>query len=152
MITVLILLAVALIICLAFMGITTWMYLNLEKDFQKQKLAMQSFITQFDLFCTDLEEQRHKAAAILEDAEEVNRKAELQMSSVTNTANKANDAADFAMKTVQEVRKMLRPDKTAGQRIIYVNGKPAEIRSTASPSASPSPTAITGKEEGEKTE
>jgi hypothetical protein len=36
MVTAMILLAIALIICLAFMGITVWMYLNLERDFYKQ--------------------------------------------------------------------------------------------------------------------
>lgn len=127
MVTALILFAVALIICLAFMGITTWMYFNLERDFQKQKLSMQSFATQFELFCADITEQHQKAKELNEATEDLVSKAAI---SVKN----ANDASDFAMKTIQEMRKMLRTGEI-GQQVIFAGGKPVEIRSAATVTA-----------------
>jgi hypothetical protein len=121
MVTALILLAIALIICLAFMGITTWMYFNLEKDFEKQKEALKGFSTMFELYSADMTNQNEKAKALLEETKKLVKDSDQQY-------KKANEAADFAMQTVQECRKMLRLEKTGGQRILYVNGKPAEIR------------------------
>lgn len=128
MVTALILLAIALIICLAFMGITTWMYFSLERDFEKQKMAMQGFANQFDLYTTDMAMKHDKADALLEEVKAQMRKTESLVKDSDQQCKKANEAADFAMQTVQECRKMLRLEKTGGQRILYVNGKPAEIR------------------------
>lgn len=123
MVTALILLALALVICLAFMGITTWMYLNLEKDFEKQKQMLREFSAEFGHFCDKLELQNEEARALNTLNDELLEKANI-------VHEKAKQAADFAMSTVQEVRKMLRLEKEPGQQIVYVNGKPAEIRST----------------------
>lgn len=124
MVTVLILMACALCICLAFMGITTYMYLNLEKDFEKQKAMLREFSVEFGEFCDKLELQNDEARALNTSTNE------LLVKSNTATA-KADKAAEFAMRTVQEVRKMLRLDKETGQQVVYINGKPAEIRSTS---------------------
>ncbi len=121
MVTALILMAIALIICLAFMGISTWLYFQLEKDFEKQKEALKGFSTMFELYCSDMTSQNEKAKALLEETKILIKDSDQQ-------CKKANEAADFAMQTVQECRKMLRLEKTGGQRILYVNGKPAEIR------------------------
>ena len=128
MVTALILLAIALIICLAFMGISTWLYFQLERDFQKQKMALQRFANQFDLYTTDMAMKHDKADALLEEVKTQMRKTESLVKDSDQQCKKANEAADFAMQTVQECRKMLRLEKTGGQRILYVNGKPAEIR------------------------
>ena len=141
MVTALILMAIALIICLAFMGITTWLYFQLEKDFERQKLALQGFANQFELYCADMANQNEKAKALLEDVkaeakahlEDARAEAKRTVTLVDNGlkySKKATEAAEFAMQTVQEVRKMLRMEKAGGQRVLYVNGKPAEIRST----------------------
>ena len=130
MVTILILMAIALIICLAFMGISTWLYFQLEKDFEKQKEALKGFSTMFELYCSDMTNQNEKAKALLEDVRAETKRAEDLISNSDRYCSEANKAAEFAMQTVQEVRKMLRLEKTGGQRILYVNGKPAEIRST----------------------
>ena len=124
MVTGIILLAIALIICLAFMGITVWMYLNLERDFQKQKQALAAFGTQFDLFCADLTEQHSKAKELNDSTVDL-------VSKATLAVKEANEASGFALSTIQEIRKMLRLKKQTGQQVIYVHGKPAEIRSTS---------------------
>ena len=131
MVTVLILMAIALIICLAFMGITTWMYFNLEKDFEKQKEALKGFSTMFELHSANMTDQNEKAKALLEDVRAEAKRAQTLVDTGLRYSKEANKAAEFAMQTVQEVRKMLRLEKAGGQRILYVNGKPAEIRSTS---------------------
>ena len=123
MVTAMILLAIALIICLAFMGITVWMYLNLERDFYKQKQALAAFGTQFDLFCADLTEQHSKAKELNDSTVDL-------VSKATLAVKEANEASGFARSTIQEIRKMLRTGDL-GQQVIYAGGKPVEIRSAA---------------------
>ena len=130
MVTVLILLAVALIICLAFMGITTWMYFNLERDFQKQKEALKGFSTQFKLYSAGMTKKHDKADELLEEVKAQTSRAETMMKSSDAACKEANKAAEFAMTTIQEVRKMLNLEKKTGQQVIFVHGRPAEIRST----------------------
>jgi len=120
---VLVLLAIALIICLCFMGITVYMYFQLEKDFEKQKTAIAHFSAGFEQFSDDIAIQIHHM-------EDLSKLSEQALNDAKKIGTDASNQVTFAMTTIQEVRKMLRPTPTANQ-VVYEDGKPKEIRSTA---------------------
>lgn len=131
MVTALILLALALVICLAFMGITTYMYIKLEKDFQRQRAVVSRY-------ASTVKENLEKIDAQVELAHNLNTLTEGLYSDAKKTAEDAKRSTEFAMQTAQEARKtVLEARKTLQEtgnlpkspaapssQIVYKDGKP----------------------------
>ena len=132
MVTILILLSIALIICITFMGIIAWMHFSLEKEFQNLQHTMDDLKKEFSSVQEGMRAvtaETNELHRLNEDSKAMNSKTELLLQSVSDAVAVAKKSSSLALDTIQEIRRFSRPGSTAGQRVIYVNGKPAEIRS-----------------------
>ena len=132
MTTVLILLAIALIICLVFMGAVFYLLLVLEKNVEKQAGITRSLSEQFkeirsEIMAVNLESEVLRT--LNHDSKESIRKAEILLESASNTLRGCKEASSHARDTIQEVRRMLKLDPEGTQKLVYENGRPKEIRS-----------------------
>ena len=132
MVTVLILLSIALIICMVFMGIILYMLFTLERNLEMQKMVTNSVILNFNTLrrqMRDVENEGSTMHLLNEESREMNRKTEVLVESTSNTLGEAKSASKMALETIQEVRRMLKLDPEGTQKLVYENGKPKEIRS-----------------------
>ena len=134
MVTILILLSIALIICITFMGIMAWMHFSLEKEFQNLQHTMDDLKKEFSSVQEGMRAvtaETNELHRLNEDSKVMNSKTELLLQSVSDAVAVAKNSSSLALDTIQEIRRFSRPGSTARQRVIYVNGKPVEIRSAA---------------------
>jgi uncharacterized protein YoxC len=132
MVTILILLSIALIICITFMGIMAWMHFSLEKEFQNLQHTMDDLKKEFSSVHEGMRAvtaETNELHRLNEDSKAMNSKTELLLQSVSDAVTVAKKSSSLALDTIQEIRRFSRPGSTAGQRVIYVNGKPVEVRS-----------------------
>ena len=132
MTTVLILLAIALIICLVFMGAVFYLLLDLEKNVEKQAGITSSLSEQFKEIRKEIEAVNYESEVLRtlnHDSKESIRKAEVLLESASNTLRGCKESSSLARDTIQEVRRMLKLDPEGTQKLVYENGKPKEIRS-----------------------
>lgn len=132
MVTVLILLSIALIICMVFMGIIIYMLFTLERNLEMQKMVTNSVILNFNTLrrqMRDVENEGSTMHLLNEESREMNRKTEVLVQSTSNTLAEAKSASKMALETIQQVRRMLKLDPEGTQKLVYENGKPKEIRS-----------------------
>ena len=134
MVTVLILLSIALIICMVFMGIILYMLFTLERNLEMQKMVTNTVILNFNTLrrqMRDVENEGSTMHLLNEESKEMNRKTEVLVQSTSNTLAEAKSASKMALETIQQVRRMLKLDPEGTQRLVCENGKPTEIRTTA---------------------
>lgn len=132
MTTVLILLAIALIICLVFMGAVFYMLLIQEKNVERHIHMTYTLSEKFVEIQNDMQavmDEKDKLYALNGKSEALIAEANMILKNMSDELKETKDASSHARDTIQEVRRMLKLDPEGTQKLVYENGKPKEIRS-----------------------